>query len=68
MPLPKGTTISFEPLGALGPNAFYWTGVIGGSPYSGADAFKGTTGYFSEMSGSLQQAKLELLERLALSA
>jgi hypothetical protein len=67
-PLPKGTTISFTPLAALGSNAFYWNGVIGGSPYSGADAFKGTTGYFSEMPRALQQSKLEQLERLALSA
>jgi hypothetical protein len=67
-PLPKGTTISFSPLAALGPNAFYWTGVIAGSAYSGADAFKGTTGYFSEMTGGLQDAKLEKLEQLALSA
>jgi hypothetical protein len=67
-PLPKGTTISFAPLAALGSSAFYWTGVIEGSPYSGADAFKGTTGYFSEMAGTLQESKLEQLERLALSA
>lgn len=67
-PLPKGTTISFTPLAALGSNAFYWTGVIAGSPYSGADAFKGTTGYFSEMPGALQESKLEQLEKLALAA
>jgi hypothetical protein len=67
-PLPKGTTISFSPLAALGSNAFYWTGVIAGSPYSGADAFKGTTGYFSEMTGKPQDSKLEKLEQLALSA
>lgn len=67
-PLPKGTTISFSPLSALGPIAFYWTGMIDGSPWSGADAFKGTTGYFSEMPGTLQRSKLEQLERLAISA
>lgn len=67
-PLPKGTTISFEPLAALGASAFYWTAVIEGSAWSGADAFKGTTGYFSEMPGKLQQSKLEALERLALAA
>lgn len=67
-PLPKGTTISFTPLAALGASAFYWTGVIGGSAWSGADAFKGTTGYFSEMPGTLQKSKLEQLERLALAA
>ncbi len=67
-PLPKGTTISFEPLAALGSSAFYWTGVIAGMPYSGADAFKGTTGYFSEMRGALKKSPLEDLERLALSA
>jgi hypothetical protein len=67
-PLPKGTTISFSSLSGLGSSAFYWTGVIEGKPYSGADAFKGTTGYFSEMGGALQQSKLEQLERLALAA
>lgn len=42
--------------------------MIEGSPYSAADAFKGTTGYFSEMPGQLQQTKLKKLEQLALSA
>lgn len=67
-PLPKGTTLSFKPLAALGSNAFFWNGVIEGKPYSGADAFKGTTGYFAEMPRALQTTKVELLERLALSA
>lgn len=67
-PLPKGTTISFSPLAALGSNAFYWTGVIEGTRYSGADAFKGTTGYFTEMRGPLEQSKVKQLEQLVLSA
>ncbi len=66
-PLPKGTTISFLPLDALGSTAFYWKGVIEGIPYGGADAFKGTTGYFAEMRGPLEQSKVEKLERLVLS-
>jgi hypothetical protein len=67
-PLPKGTAIDFSPLSALGSTAFYWTGVIVGSPYGGADVFKGTTGHFSEMTGGLEDSKLEKLEQLALSA
>ena len=35
--------------------------------YGGADAFKGTTGYFAEMRGPLEQSKVEKLERLVLS-
>jgi hypothetical protein len=65
---PKGTKITFTPLSALGPAAFYWTAVIGGHPFSGANTNKGTTGYDSEMSGTLQQSKLEQLEELGISA
>jgi hypothetical protein len=65
---PKGTPITFSPLPALGATAFYWTAIIGGHPFSGANDNRGVTGYYSEMSGSLQRAKLVQLERLAISA
>lgn len=66
---PKGTRISFFPLSALGPRAFFWTAVIGGHPFSGANDYKATkTGYFSEMAGTLQRTRLEQLEKLAIAA
>jgi hypothetical protein len=67
-PLPKGTTISFVPLAGLGNSAFYWNGMIEGTSYSGADAFKGSTGYFTEMRSALQQSKVKRLEQLLLAA
>lgn len=66
-PLPAGTTISFTAATALGPLAFYWNGVIGAMPYSGADDYQGTTGYFAEMSSALQSSRMAKLEQLALA-
>lgn len=67
-PLLKGTKISFSPLSGLGLSAFYWNGVIAGHTYSGADAFKGTTGYFTEISTPLVKTMVDKLEELVLAA
>lgn len=64
---PKGTRITFTPLTALGYTSYYWTAVLGGSPFSGANTNRGTTGYYAEMSGRLQRTALLKLDQLAIS-
>jgi hypothetical protein len=55
-------------LPSLGPEAFVWTAEIGGSPYSGANDYRGATGWFSEMGGKPQTSKLAQLVKLAIAA
>jgi hypothetical protein len=65
---PTGTNIAFAPLPGLGPLAFTWTAIIGGSRFSGANDYKSSTGWFAEMPGALQPAKLAALVKLAIGA
>jgi len=50
---------------AFGGHAYYWTAKIGGAPYSGLNYYKNDQGWFIEMPGKLQLAKLENVERIA---
>ena len=50
---------------AFGGHAYYWTAKIGGAPYSGLNLYKANQGWFIEMPGKLQLAKLESVEHIA---
>ena len=65
---PAGLKVSFSAVTTLGPVAFTWHAVIGGTPYSGLNVIKGSTGYFIELGGAVRLAEFERLERLAVAA
>ena len=64
---PKGLKILFAPVSGLGPIAYTWHAMLG-TPYSGLNVIKGSTGFFSEVGGALHLTNLEKLERLAIAA